>query len=121
MKENCFEMTKGHLSVLCLCMMDELVYLCVPAEPILLANPLLLPEKGKRVKRERERQRESERRRVMETERRRGRRGKRSKKGCRKGGNAHTHTHIYAHTHTHTVGSILFSYILLLEQSMNAR
>lgn len=55
MKENCFEMTKGRRSVLCLCMMDELVYLCVPAEPILLANPLLLPEKGKRVKRERDR------------------------------------------------------------------
>lgn len=60
MKENCFETTKGRLSVLCLCMMDELVYLCVPAEPILLANPLLLPEKGKRVKRERETEGERE-------------------------------------------------------------
>lgn len=57
----------------------------------------------------------------METERRRGRRGKRSKKGCRKGGNAHTHIYIRTYTHTHTVGSILFSYILLLEQSMSAR
>lgn len=44
-----------YLAQLCPCMMDELVHLCVPVEPIYCQTPLSL-EKGERLKRERERE-----------------------------------------------------------------